>query len=198
MAAGAATGVMALTLVAGWLAVRRRRGAWLLDQLATAPLIFPGIVLGVAMIQIFLAAPIAIYGTLWAFILAFVVRFLPYGMRYASAGVLQIHPELEEAAVIAGSSLGAVLRRIIVPLTAPAILAGWLFVFLIAARDLSMAVILASPSAQPVSVAMFDLWANGQGTELAAFGLVWTAIMTLIAAGFYVIGRRTVASAVRA
>jgi iron(III) transport system permease protein len=198
MSAGAATLVMALTVVAGWLAVRRRPGAWLLDQLATAPLIFPGIVLGVAMIQIYLSVPIAIYGTLWAFILAFTVRYLPYGMRYAVSGILQIHPELEEAAAIAGSPLRTALRRIVVPLATPALLAGWLFIFLIAARDLSLAVILASPSAQPVSVAMFDLWANGQGTELAAFGLVWTAIMTVIAAAFYLIGRRTIVSAVRA
>jgi iron(III) transport system permease protein len=197
MSAGAATGVMALTIVSGWLAVRRRSGAWLLDQLATAPLIFPGIVLGVAMIQIYLAMPIAVYGTLWAFIVAFIIRYLPFGMRYSSAGVLQIHPELEEAAAVAGGSLATVLRRIILPLATPALLAGWLFVFLIAARDLSMAVILASPAAQPVSVAMYDLWANGQATELAAFGLVWTAIMTLIAAGFYLIGRRTAAPALR-
>jgi iron(III) transport system permease protein len=198
MSAGAATAVMALTIVAGWLAVRRRPGAWLLDQLATAPLIFPGIVLGVAMIQIYLSVPIAIYGTLWAFILAFTIRYLPYGMRYSASGVLQIHPELEEAATAAGSPLRTVLRRIIVPLATPALVAGWLFIFLVAARDLSLAVILASPSAQPVAVAMLDLWANGQGTELAAFGLVWTAIMTVIAAGFYLIGRRTVVSAVRA
>jgi len=32
---------------------------------------------------------------------------------------------------------------------------------------------------------------------LAAFGLVWTAIMTLIAAAFYLLGRRTIAFAVR-
>ena len=198
MSAGAATCVMALTVVAGWLAVRRRPGAWLLDQLATVPLIFPGIVLGVAMIQIYLSVPVAIYGTLWAFILAFTIRFLPYGMRYSASGILQIHPELEEAAAIAGSPLRTALRRIVVPLATPALLAGWLFIFLVAARDLSLAVILASPSAQPVSVAMFDLWANGQGTELAAFGLVWTAIMAVIAAGFYLIGRRTIAFAVRA
>jgi iron(III) transport system permease protein len=195
---GAASAVMALTVVAAWLAVRRRPGAFLLDHLATIPLIFPGIVLGVAMIQIFLAAPVPIYGTLAAFIFAFTVRYLPYGMRYASSGVLQIHPELEEAASIAGGSFWLVLSRIIVPLTAPAILAGWLFIFLVAARDLSLAVILASPSAQPVAVAMFDLWANGQGTELAAFGLVWTALMTVIAAGFYILGRRSTAVAIRA
>jgi len=198
MSGAAATCVMALTVLAGWLAVRRRPGAWLLDQLATAPLIFPGIVLGVAMIQIYLSVPVAIYGTLWAFILAFTVRYLPYGMRYAASGIVQIHPELEEAAAIAGSPLRTALRRIVVPLATPALLAGWLFIFLIAARDLSLAVILASPRAQPVSVAMFDLWANGQGTELAAFGLVWTAIMTAIATAFYLIGRRATVPAVRA
>jgi len=198
MSAGAATCVMAVTIVAGWLAARRRPGAWLLDQLATAPLIFPGIVLGVAMIQIYLSVPFAIYGTLWAFIVAFTIRYMPFGMRYAMSGILQIHPELEEAAAVAGSPLRTLLRRVVLPLATPALLAGWLFIFLVAARDLSLAVILASPSAQPVSVAMFDLWANGQGTELAAFGLVWTAIMAVIAAGFYLVGRRTMVSAVRA
>jgi iron(III) transport system permease protein len=198
IAAGSATAVMALTLVAAWLAVRRKPGAWALDQLATIPLIFPGIVMGVAMIQIFLAAPIPIYGTLAAIVFAFSVRYLPYGMRYASAGILQIHPELEEAAGVSGGTLGRILRRIVLPLTAPAIIAGWLFIFLIAARDLSLAVILASPSAQPVAVAMFDLWANGQATELAAFGLIWTAMMTVIASGFYLLGRRTSGAALRA
>ena len=198
MSAGAATCVMALTIAAGWLVVRRRPGGWLLDQLATAPLIFPGIVLGVAMIQIYLAVPIPIYGTLWAFIIAFTIRFLPYGMRYSASGLLQIHPELEEAASVSGSPLHIVLRRIVVPLAAPALLAGWLFIFLVAARDLSLAVMLASPRAQPVAVAMFDLWANGQGTELAAFGLVWTMIMTVIATGFYLVGRRSIISAVQA
>jgi len=46
-----------------------------------------------------------------------------------------------------------------------------------------------------VAVAMYELWTNGQGTELAAFGLVWTALMTVIATAFYVIGRRSGAGA---
>jgi iron(III) transport system permease protein len=181
---------MLLTVVSGWLAVRRRPWAWLLDQLAMLPLVFPGIVLGVAMIQIYLAVPFPIYGTLWAFIVAFAIRYMPYGMRYATSGLLQIHPELEEAGAVCGGSLPLLLRRIVVPLTQPAIVAGWLFVFLVAARDVSLAVILASPAAQPVAVAMFDLWGNGQGTELAAFGLAWTAMMTVIASGLYLIGSR--------
>ena len=194
MSAGAATLVMAVTVLSAWLAVRRRPGAFLLDQLATVPLAFPGIVLGVAMIQIYLAAPLPIYGTIGAFILAFAIRYLPYGMRYASSGILQVHPELEEAAGIAGGSHTLTLARIVIPLTRPAIASGWLFIFLVAARDVSLAVILSSPSAQPVAVAMFDLWGNGQGTELAAFGLVWTAMMTVVACALYALARQVGAS----
>jgi iron(III) transport system permease protein len=194
MSAGCATLVMMLTAVSAWLAVRRRPGAFVLDQLATLPLIFPGIVLGVAMIQLLLALPLPIYGTIWAFVIAFAIRYLPYGMRYASAGILQIHPELEEAAGVAGASPWWALRRIVVPLVRSAIVSGWLFIFLIAARDVSLAVMLASPSAEPVAVAMFDLWGNGQGTELAAFGLVWTAMMTVAASGLYLAGRQVAGS----
>jgi iron(III) transport system permease protein len=194
MSAGAATLVMAVTVLSAWLAVRRRPGAFLLDQLATVPLAFPGIVLGVAMIQIYLAAPLPIYGTIGGFVLAFGIRYLPYGMRYASSGILQVHPELEEAAGIAGGSQMRTLARIVIPLTRPAIVSGWLFIFLVAARDVSLSVMLASPSAEPVAVAMFDLWGNGQATELAAFGLVWTAMMTLVACGLYALARQVGAS----
>jgi iron(III) transport system permease protein len=190
MSAGCATLVMGVTTISGWLAVRRRPGAVVLDHLATVSLVFPGIVLGVAMIELLLAAPFPIYGTIWALIIAFAIRYLPYGMRYASAGVLQVHPELEEAAGVAGASSWRSLRRIVLPLIRSAMLSGWLFIFLIAARDVSLAVMLASPSAEPVAVAMFDLWGNGQGTELAAFGLVWTAMMTVVATGLYLVGQR--------
>jgi iron(III) transport system permease protein len=162
---------MAVTVLSAWFAVRRRPGAFLLDQLATVPLVFPGIVLGVAMIQLFLAAPFPIYGTIAAFVVAFAIRYLPYGMRYASSGILQIHPELEEAAGVAGGSLLLTLRRVVIPLTRPAILSGWLFSSW--SRDACR--LLASPSAEPVGR---DVRPLGQrtGTELAAL-VVWSGMM---------------------
>ena len=195
VAAATATITMALTLFAGWLAARRHPGGAVLDQLASAPLIFPGIVLGVAIMQVALALPLGIYGTLWILILAFVVRYLPYGMRYSYAGVLQIHGELEEAASVAGAAPRTILRRVIAPLLAPAIAAGWLFIFLLAARVLSLPILLAGPNSQTIAVAMFDMWTNGQGTELAALGLSWTALMTAIACVFYVLSRHGAADA---
>ena len=69
------------------------------------------------------------------------------------------------------------------PLLTPALVAGWLFIFLIANKELAIAVLLASPGSQVIAVAIFDQWVNGQGGELAAFGLIWTVLMTVDRAG---------------
>jgi iron(III) transport system permease protein len=111
-------------------------------------------------------------------------------MRYTYSGMLQIHKELEEAAGVAGATPIGTLRRIIAPLLSPAILAGWLFIFLIGAKELAVAILLAGPRSQTIAVAMFDLWVNSQGGELAALGLIWAALMTLVAAAFYFTARR--------
>lgn len=193
--AAAATAAVAITTVAAWIAARRRGGAIAVDQLATLPLVFPGIVLGVAMMEIALRAPFPLYGTLTLLALGFTIRYMPYGMRYAYSGVLQIHRELEEAAGVAGAGPLGVLRRIVVPLLSPALLSGWLFIFLIGAKELSMAVLLAGPGSQTMAVAMYDLWVNGQGGELSALGLLWALLMTVFASAFYVVARRGSAAA---
>lgn len=190
VSAGAATACMAITLFVGWLAARRHAGGLTLDQIATTPLIFPGIVMGVAMMLIFLTVPIPVYHTLWIIFIAYTVRYLPYGMRYTYSGVLQIHKELEEAAGVAGATPMVALRRIIAPLLSPALLAGWLFIFLLGAKELAVAILLAGPRSQTIAVAMYDLWVNSQGGELAALGLLWATLMTLVASAFYFVVRR--------
>ena len=193
--AAAATAAIAITTIAAWIAARRRPGGAALDQLATLPLVFPGIVLGVAMMELALRAPFPLYGTLTLIAVGFTIRYMPYGMRYAYSGVLQIHRELEEAAGVAGAGAVGTLRRVVVPLLSPALLSGWLFIFLIAAKELSMAVLLAGPGSQTMAVAMFDLWVNGQGGELSALGLLWALLMTAFATLFYVVARRNSAAA---
>jgi iron(III) transport system permease protein len=190
-----ATIVVALTFLAAWLAVRRGPGGFIVDRLATIPLVFPGLILGIAVMQLFLHVPIPLYGTLGILIWAFVINYLPYGMRYSASGMLQIHRELEESAEICGASPVTRLARIVAPLLGPALLAGWLFIFLMAARVLSLAILLAGPRSQTMAVTLFDLWTNGQGTELAALGLIWSMLMAMIAAAFYALARRSAAGA---
>jgi iron(III) transport system permease protein len=163
----------------------------MLDQLATTPLVFPGIVLGVGVMQLFLTVPIGVYGTIWIIVWAFVINYMPYGVRYSFAGMLQVHRELEEAAAVSGASSVTGFRRVVIPLLSPSLIAGWLFIFLLATRVLSLPVLLSGPSSQTMAVAMFDLWGNGQGPELAALGLLWSLAMTSIALIFYFIARRS-------
>jgi iron(III) transport system permease protein len=190
VAAGAATAIMAITALAGWIAGRNGPGGRILDQLATLSLVFPGICLGVAVMEVWLRVPLPVYGTLWIIGIAYVIRYMPFGMRYVYAGVLQLHRELEEAASVAGAGTMTTLRRIVAPLLTPALVAGWLFIFLIANKELAIAVLLASPHSQVIAVAIFDQWVNGQGGELAAFGLIWTVLMTIIATLFFLLTRR--------
>lgn len=186
-----ATAVMLIASLTAWLTVRKAPGAKLLDQLATAPLVFPGIVLGVGVMQLFLNLPIGLYGTIWIIVWAFVINYMPYGVRYSFAGMLQVHRELEEAAAVSGAAPLTGFRRIVLPLLSPSLIAGWLFIFLLATRVLSLPVLLSGPSSQTMAVAMFDLWGNGQGPELAALGLLWSLAMTCIAVTFYAVARRS-------
>jgi len=189
---GSATLVMALTTLASWILVRSRlRGRWLLDVLTTLPLLFPGIVMGLAILRFYLLVPIPIYGTLWILLVAFVTRYIPYGIRYTHSGLLQLHRELEEAAYTVGASWANCMRRIILPLLTPSFLGGWVFVFLLSAKELSMSILLVSPQTPVVSVAIYELWENGQVGELAAFSVIWSAILVSVALAYYLIARRS-------
>ena len=188
---GSASAVMVLTLLASWLLVRTKmRGRWLLDLLTTLPLLFPGIVMGLAILRFYLFVPIPVYGTLWILLIAFVTRYIPYGIRYTHSGLLQLHKELEEAAYTSGASWSNCMRKIILPLMTPSFLGGWVFIFLLSAKELSMSVLLVSPQTPVVSVAIFELWENAQVGELAAFGVLWTVILVSIAIVYYLFARR--------
>ncbi len=188
---GSASVVMVLTMLASWILVRSKmRGRWLLDLLTTLPLLFPGIVMGLAILRFYLQVPIPIYGTLWILLVAFITRYIPYGIRYTHSGLLQLHRELEEAAYASGASWSNCMRRIIFPLLTPSFLGGWVFVFLLSAKELSMSILLVSPQTPVVSVAIYELWENGQVGELAAFSVIWSAILVSVAIGYYLIARR--------
>ncbi len=190
LAIATASLIACFTTLAAWLAVRRYPGAWLLDQLASAPLVFPAIVLAVAFLQFVLNVPLALYGTLLSIIIASMVQFMPFGMRYSYAGVLQVHRELEEASALSGARALVTFVRIVVPLVAPAVVTCWLFVFLIASKAVSVPILLSGPQSQVVAVTMFDMWQNGVAPELAALGIIWTAIMTCVSTLFFTVSRR--------
>jgi iron(III) transport system permease protein len=186
-----ASGAVAITFFAAWLIVRASMKArWVLDQMAMLPLVFPGIVMGIAILKMYLVLPIPVYGTIWILVLAFIARYLPYGIRFSHAALLGLHRELEEGALAAGASWFQMLRHVVVPLIMPALLAGWIYIFLITFKELSIALLLYSPGSQVVAVTIWELWDNGHVGELAAFSLVITIGTVIVGSIFLSIGHR--------
>jgi iron(III) transport system permease protein len=192
VATASATAVAVLTFIAAWLVVRRREAIrWVIDLIVSLPLVFPGIVLGIAVLIQFLNVRwIPIYGTVWILVFAFLLKFMPYGMRFCYSGILSIHRELEESARVSGASTAKVLWAVVLPLTMPAVIAVWLYVFLHTIRDLSISIFLSGPQNQVVSVVILDLWDNGEVPELAALSVVLAIGVTILGLVFMRLSRR--------
>jgi ABC-type spermidine/putrescine transport system permease subunit II len=178
---GTATAVMFFTAIASWLVIRGRvPGRWLVDNLAFLPLVIPGLVMGVALIFVYLRFPIAIYGTLWILFISYCTRYMPYGMRYASASTYQIGGELEESAQVSGASWWQTFRRINLPLLMPGLIAGWIYILMSSVRELSSSILLYSPGNEVLAIMIWEQYENGQFTELAALGVLMIALLVVL------------------
>jgi iron(III) transport system permease protein len=179
---GSATLVMLLTSIIAWVTVKTRLpGRALLDNMTFIPIAMPGIVLGVSLIWVYLTLPIPIYGTLWVLLLAYITKFMPYGIRAASASMIQINKELEEASMTAGGTWFQTFRKVILPLLMPGFTAGWIYISIIALRELSTSILLYSYNSTVLSIMAFDLWEGGQYTYVCALGVLMVLLLVVMA-----------------
>ncbi len=183
---GAALIVMAFGLVAAWAVLRRptrlSRGV---DYLGSLPLVVPGVVLSLAIVRVFLNFPIGIYDTTWIILIALVVHYMPWGLRFNHAGLITQHRELEEAADVSGASRLYVFFRILVPLMRPTLVAGGLFVFMATLRQLALVIFLAGPSLNVVSSWIWAIWNNANLAQASTAAMIVTVPVLVVAAIFY-------------
>src|SRR5215470_11782128 len=176
LSVASATIVALTTAVLCWIVARTKLpGRWFLDNLATLPLMFPGLVLGLAIMVCYLNLSVGIYGTLWIMLIAYVTRFMPYGMRYNTTSMLAVHKELEESATMSGASWGMMFWRVVLPLLKPGLIAGWIYVVIVSTRELSSSILLYSPGSEVLSIMIWEYWQNGQYVELSALGVMLIA-----------------------
>ncbi len=187
----AATAVVLLVAVLAWMVYRTNvRGREALDWLAFAPRSVPAVLFAVSMLWLYLVVPLPIYGTLLVILLAYITRYLPIAMRIVSAGMLQIHRELEEAAYTAGAPWMAMFGRVLLPLLRPAIVSAWIWVAMHSFRELSTSAILSSPGSRTVAVAIYELWSEGSLGLIAAFSVLVLVLLLAVSALAERIGRR--------
>jgi iron(III) transport system permease protein len=182
LSVGSATLVMLLTSLIAWITVKTKLpGRALLDNMTFIPIAMPGIVLGVSLIWVYLTLPIPIYGTIWVLLLAYITKFMPYGIRAASASMIQINKELEEASLTAGGTWFQTFRKVILPLLMPGFTAGWIYISIIALRELSTSILLYSYNSTVLSIMAFDLWEGGQYTYVCALGVLMVLLLVTMA-----------------
>ncbi|MFQ5855964.1 MAG: ABC transporter permease [Anaerolineae bacterium] len=178
---GSATIVMLITAIISWITVKSRwPGRAALDVVTFLPITIPGIVLGVSLIWVYLILPIPIYGTLWILLLAYITRYMPYGIRTNSASMVQIHDELEEMAAISGGSWLQTFRRVTLPLLKPGLISGFIYVVVVSFRELSSSILLYSSKSIVVSILIFDLWDGGQFPIVSALSVMMVAVLISI------------------
>ena len=128
------------------------------------------------------AGPEQLFTSTWVLLmLAYAVRRLPYALRACVAALTQVHASLEEAAQSSGATQMRSIRRVVLPLMAGGILAGFMTSFMTAAVELSATILLSSAESQaPMSYGIYlymqSIAGRGPG---AALGIVAIAVVAL-------------------
>ncbi len=194
MVLGTATSVTVVAFTVSFIVVRTRFAARkLLDVIAFLPHAIPSIVLALAFLWFFLQVDrftgIGSFGSIASLVIGFTVVFLAYSTRSLNAAMMQIHKDLEEAAMMSGASPLRVAGRIFLPLLLPAIAGLWIYVTVLAIRTTSLPLMLNKGAENEVLAALiWYLWENGRIESVGAIGVLLMGLMFALAVGLRLIG----------
>lgn len=184
--------------VGGWSA----RAAYFFANL---PFGIPPVLLGVAFLVAFISKPLALYGTIWLLMLAFVVAFLPIAVRNIGSLFQQVSRDLEEAALVSGASGVRTLRKVTIPLVMPGVAASAALLFMLIFREFPIAVFLSTPTTNVLSVVLVGYNSEGAWPDVAvvavflsAVSLIGIIVANVISARFDLTRRRRRGSAASA
>ncbi|MDQ7857382.1 MAG: iron ABC transporter permease [Armatimonadota bacterium] len=191
--AAALLGVVIAAATAYLLQRGRVPGKAVLDAVAMMPIALPGVVIGVGFLRVFY--PMTLPGTETSlastgaiFVLAYMVRRLPYALRASHAALHQVHGTLEDAAAVAGAPRTRAFRRVVLPLILGGVTAGGVLIFITSAVEFSTTITLVSRIEQsPLSYAIYIYSQSplGRGAA-AALGVV---AIVIVAVGTYLANR---------
>jgi iron(III) transport system permease protein len=176
-------GVLFYSLIAYVVVRTRHRGRWLLDFLSWLPWSIPGILLGMALLWTFLQTKIflPIYGTIYLLMIAMVIKSMPFGAQMIKSVLLQLGNDLEEASKVCGGTWIDTFRRVILPLTMPALITVGLVGFISAARDISTVVLLGSGKSRTLSLLMLDFAAGAEFEKATVVAVLIVALVVVAA-----------------
>ncbi len=180
LSAGAVLVALILSLLAAWMTERTAtRGRGVLGLLFLTPYAFPGSALGIALILAFGGPPFRLAGTLTIMLIAYVIRVLPISFSYTRSGLLQVSPELEQAARMSGAGWLQSLRDVTLPLMRGGLLAAGMVQFVLLFRELGVSVFLYTGGNEVAAVAIYDFAQEAQFALMAALSMI-VAVVNLV------------------
>ena len=177
-------------LLIGYAAVRGRGtllSKWL-EGVSFAPYIFPSIALGAIYIGMFSTpfGPLpALYGTFAILVLITVVKNLPFTSRTGIAAMMQIDKSLEETARVQGIGWFRRMVRIIIPMSTSGLISGMLLTFITAMRELSLIILLLSPTNMVLTGLIFNY--NEQDMTQHSGAVTLLLVMIIIGVNLFVL-----------
>lgn len=175
-----ATLVMSVSVLISWVVIRTDfRWKKMLDGAAFLPHAVPSVVFALALAIFALTLRLPIYGTIFILIFGNTIKYLGWGTRSVNSTMIQIHKELEEAGRVHGMVRLQVLRRVILPLIGPSLINGWMWIALLALREVTMALMLYSTRNVVISTQIWSLW-RADTAQAAALGVVLVVVIAVV------------------
>ena len=193
LAVGTAVAAVFLHSLIAYIAVRTRyAGRRLLDFVSWLPFTVPGVILGLALLWLFLGTPVLrpLYGTTAVLIAAGLISGMPLGVQIIKSGLMQLGGELEEASRIAGATWWTTYRRIVLRLMAPTLMAVGMITFVGAARNIANIALLSTTANRPLAILQLDYIAQKKLEEAVVIASIIMLISLAGALAAYVLGVR--------
>ncbi|MCB2116333.1 MAG: iron ABC transporter permease [Rhodobacteraceae bacterium] len=175
----------AVGLLTAWLIVRQKfPGKAAFEFALMMSFAIPGTVIGISYIMAFNLPPVQLTGSALILIFCFVFRNMPVGVRGGVAAMAQIEGSLDEASQSLGATSARTMRKVVLPLLRPAILAALVYSFVRAITSISAVIFLVSAKYNMATAYIVGLVENGQYGVAIAYSSVLIVVMIAVIGGF--------------
>jgi len=180
LSAVAAPLTAAIGILAAWLLTRQKFAGQALFEFGTMlSFAIPGTVIGVSYILAFNVPPIEITGTALILVVCNIFRNMPVGVRAGMASMAQIDPSLDEASTTLGARNATTLRRVLLPLLKPALVAALVYSFVRAMTTVSAVIFLVSAQYEWATTYIINRVVNGDYGVAIAYRSVLIVLMLI-------------------
>lgn len=155
-----------------------------IDVISMMPYIMPGGVIGIALIISFSSSPFYLTGTMLIMVIALAIRRMPFTSRSATAAMMKISENIEEAALSLGASKFTTFTKLTIPMMSSGIISGAVLSWVSVITEMSSGVILYNNRTITLTLSTYASINNGTYGVAAVFATI-TTIFTIICLAIY-------------